>query len=139
MHVQCFLSIALTLFSCNLFAQQETDSLRLKGHFTNTAERPFVGKSRGDTLSKVSFSRYLIGKPDISKIRSDYNGLVVLKIKVDSSGKIVGVPVVDKSRSTIADSRVVDDVVRVVVEGCLYNSSEKALEELSITVRIIAN
>lgn len=135
----------LNLFSLGLFAQQEdsqrVDSLQLNGHVTNgnKTERPFRGSIQRDTLRTISVSRYLVHAPDVSNVESGENGMIVLNVKVDASGKIVGTPTVLKNRTTIADIRVIDLVIQSVVEGCLYNASEKELEELSLTIRIRAD
>lgn len=84
--------------------------------------------------------RKALGQPSVSSIQSDENCKVVLKVRFDANGDVVGTPVYDRAKSTTNNTVIINEVIRLVK---MYTKLEKdpgaAVVEKSFSYNISAN
>lgn len=102
---------------------------------------PSPGNDKNDGSGSGSVSnRKMIRKPNTDAIQSDETCLIVLIVKVDGEGNIVGVPITDRSQTTTTNSALIKKVIEVVKKETKYvKANGKAMESMTIRIRLRSN
>ncbi|ASS47922.1 MAG: hypothetical protein A3D31_01505 [Candidatus Fluviicola riflensis] len=107
------------------------------GNDDGDGKGPGFGPGEGGTGIKRTLER----RPNAANIDSDENCIVVLKVKVDANGNVVGTPTVIRDKTTTANSVVINEVIRVVKAEAKYNKVKEGTPVFStaITVNVSAH
>lgn len=86
--------------------------------------------------------RTIIEKPSTASVDSDENCSILLKVRVDADGNVIGTPtVVRDSRTTTSNSVVLNEVVRLVKEKAKYSKlpAGSAPTQEVLTIKVSAS
>lgn len=98
-----------------------------------------TGPSKG-TGPGGDVKRRLISKPNTNSIQSDENCTIVLRVKIDASGDIIGTPTVDRDKTKTSNTVLINQVIAIVKSQSKYSEKKGAAPEgVILTVNISAN
>lgn len=99
----------------------------------------FPGKDDGNG-SGARYVRRMIQKPNTDRILTDETCIIVLKVRIDQDGNVVGIPTAVSGQTTTTNMVLIRKVIEVVKNEAKYaKSNGKAMESMTIKVRLEAN